>query len=84
MPRGDAVVYRSLDGKFMSVPIDTSGGEVKIGRPKTLFEWGAGWLLYYDLAYDGLRGIAAVPQERSTRAASISVVQHWDREFTKR
>jgi eukaryotic-like serine/threonine-protein kinase len=83
-PRGDAVVYRSLDGNLMSVPISTSGGEVKIGQPKKLFEWGAGWHLYYDLANDGLRGIAAVPQRKPTQAASISVVQHWDREFQKR
>jgi Tol biopolymer transport system component len=83
-PRGDAVVYRALDGDFMSVPIGTVGGRVEIGQPKKLFEWGAGWHLYYDLAPDGLRGVAAVPQTDSTHVASISVVQHWQREFIKR
>jgi Tol biopolymer transport system component len=83
-PRGDAVVYGALDGNFMSVPITMAGGEVKIGQPRKPFEWGAGWHLYYDLARDGVRGVAAVPQGKSTDVASISVVQHWDREFMKR
>ena len=30
-PRGDAVVYRSLDGNLMSVPISTRGADVEVG-----------------------------------------------------
>ena len=80
--RGDAVVYRAPDGAFMSVPIEMAGAEVKIGQPRKLFDWGAGWKLDFALAADGLRGVAAVPSGKSTRVPSISVVQHWEREFS--
>ena len=83
-PRGDAVVYRAPDGAFMSVPIEMAGAEVKIGQPKKLFDWGAGWKLDYALAADGLRGVAAVPSGKSNRVPRISVVQHWEREFSTR
>jgi Tol biopolymer transport system component len=83
-PRGDAVVFRAPDASFMSAPISVAGGVVKIGQPRKLFDWGAGWHLFYDLARDGMRGVAAVPLSKSSFTPSISVVQHWDREFSPR
>ncbi len=59
-PKGDAVVYRTLGGDLMSVPV-TLGADVTIGRPRKLFEWGSSWMMFYELAPDGTRGIAAVP-----------------------
>jgi hypothetical protein len=61
-----------------------AGGVVKIGQPRKLFDWGAGWHLFYDLARDGMRGVAAVPLSKSSFTPSISVVQHWEREFSPR
>jgi dipeptidyl aminopeptidase/acylaminoacyl peptidase len=79
---GDAVVYRSLGGSFLSVPI-TSGDDITLGRPRKLFEWGAAWLPFYELARDGTRGIAAVPVAKTAGVATLSVVQNWHLEFTR-
>ena len=59
-PRGDALFYRAPDSAFMRVEI-SAGAEVKIGQPRKLFDWGAGWLPWYDLAPDGEGGVVAVP-----------------------
>jgi dipeptidyl aminopeptidase/acylaminoacyl peptidase len=82
-PRGDAVLYRAPDGAFMSVPITATATDLKIGQPQKLFDWGASWLLYYDLAADGRRGIAAVPVEKATHVPSLSVVQNWHLQFSQ-
>jgi hypothetical protein len=58
-------------------------GEVKIGQPRRLFDWGAEWRLFYDLAPDGRRGITAVPMGQTTIVPSVSIVQNWHREFTR-
>jgi Tol biopolymer transport system component len=81
--RGDAVVYRAPNGDFMSVPISV-GDDVKIGRPLRLFEWGAGWMAFYELARDGARGITAVPVGRTAGTTSLSLVQNWHLEFSGR
>ena len=81
--RGDAVLYRSLDGAFMSVPITATAGDLKIGQPQKLFDWGASWTPYYELAADGRRGIAAVPVDRTTSVPSLSVVQNWHLQFNE-
>jgi hypothetical protein len=80
-PLGDAVVYRSLDGDLMSVPVASAGGALKIGQPRKLFTWSPGWAPYYDLAPDGKRGVAAVPLEPGSTRPSVSIVQNWYREF---
>ncbi len=82
-PKGDAVVYRTLGGDLMSVPV-TLGAEVTIGRPRKLFEWGSGWMLFYELAPDGTRGIAAVPVGEANDLSSLSLVQNWHAEFIGR
>jgi hypothetical protein len=82
-PRGDAVVYRAPDGGFMSVPI-RGNGDMKIGTPQKLFDWGATWLPFFDLASDGRRGVAAVGVGKSLAGPSLSIVQHWHREFEKK
>jgi eukaryotic-like serine/threonine-protein kinase len=83
-PHGDAVLYRSIDGDLMSVPIAPMAGEVKIGQPEKLFGWGAGWAPFYDIAMDGKQGVAAIPIARDASVPSVSIVQNWHREFLRR
>jgi Tol biopolymer transport system component len=82
-PRGDALFYRSLDGDFMSVPISSLKGELKIGQPEKKFSWGFGWAPYYDLASDGTRGVTAVTLDRGSAPPALSIVQNWQREFER-
>jgi Tol biopolymer transport system component len=82
LPQGGGVVYRAPDASFMSVPV-TVGHEVRIGRPQKLFDWGAGWLPFYDIARDGTRGVAAVPVGRTMPVPSVSIVQNWHLEFLR-
>jgi eukaryotic-like serine/threonine-protein kinase len=82
-PQGDAVIYRTLGGAMMSVPIAVDD-EVTIGRPQPLFDWGAGWLPFYDLSFDGRQGIAAVPVGGTGIVPSVSIVKHWQAEFAAR
>jgi Tol biopolymer transport system component len=82
-PKGDAVVYRTLGGDLISVPV-TLVADVTIGRPRKLFEWGSGWMLFYELAPDGTRGIAAVPVGEANDLSSLSLVQNWHAEFAGR
>ena len=77
---GDGVVYRAPGGDFMSVPI-TTGEELTLGRPRKLFEWGPGWLPFYELTPDGTRGIAAIPATKTAGVATLSLVQNWHVEF---
>jgi serine/threonine protein kinase/Tol biopolymer transport system component len=79
-PRGTSVYYRALDGAFMSVPV-SGGGTIKVSQPAKLFDWGAMWAPFYDVASDGKRGIAAVPIERMSRRSSLSITQNWHLEF---
>jgi Tol biopolymer transport system component len=81
--RGDAVLYRAPDGAFMSVPVAVAGGNLKIGQPQKLFDWGGSWTPYYDLASDGKHGIAAVPADKTTEVPSLSVVQNWHLQFSE-
>ena len=83
-PRGNEVVYRAPDGALMAVPIAAGADDVKIGQPRKLFDWGAGWMPFYDLAPDGQRGVAAVPVGQSVSVSSVSVVRNWYREFVTR
>ena len=82
-PKGDAVMYRTPGGDLMSVPV-TLGADVTVGRPRKLFEWGPGWMLFYELAPDGTRGIAAVPVGDAKDLSSLSLVQNWHAEFVGR
>jgi len=66
--------------RFMSVPIEASI-DVKIGQPRKLFDWGNGGMLFYDLARDGQRGVAAVPVGNASQVWRLSIVQHWEKEF---
>ena len=79
---GDAVVYRTLGGDFMSVPV-SAGEEVTLGRPRKLFAWGAAWLPFFELAPDGRRGIAAIPLTKTAGVSTVSLVQNWHLEFTR-
>ena len=81
--RGERVVYRALNDDVMSVAIGGQGG-VTVGRPEKLFTWGSGWAPFYDLAPDGQRGIAAMPEGKINAVSSVSVVQNWHREFVAR
>ncbi|MGQ0736890.1 MAG: protein kinase domain-containing protein [Acidobacteriota bacterium] len=83
-PRGDAVLYRAADGGFMSVPLSTKSGQVALGQPRRLFDWGAGWLPWYAIAPDGLSGVTGVPEGRFTHAPTVSIVQNWHLEFMSR
>jgi hypothetical protein len=83
-PRGDAILFRAPDASFMSVPLSVTGGEVKLGQPKKLFDWGDGWHLFYDLARDGQRGVVAVPLGRTGVVPSLSIVRNWHLEFAGR
>jgi hypothetical protein len=82
-PRGDAVLYRAPDGAFMSVPIARKP-EMSVGQPRKLFDWGAGWLPFYELTRDGQRGVAAVPLVERRSVQSLSIVQNWCLEFPNR
>ena len=82
-PKGDAVVYRTPGGDLMSVPV-TLGADVTVGRPRKLFEWGSSWMIFYELAPDGTRGIAAVPVGDAKDLSSLSLVQNWHAEFVGR
>jgi hypothetical protein len=83
-PRGDAIVFRAPDASFMSVPLSVTGGEVKLGQPRKLFDWGAGWHLFYDVSRDG-RAVVAVPlASRTGVVGSLSIVQNWHLEFAGR
>jgi Tol biopolymer transport system component len=83
-PRGDVIFFRAPDASFMSVPLSLTNGQVKIGQPRKLFDWGAGWQLFYDLSRDGQRGVVAVPPGRTSYVPSLSIVQNWHREFEGR
>jgi len=78
--KGRSVVYRAPNGDLMSVPIALDR-DVAVGRPQRLFEWGSGWLPFYELASDGVRGVAAVPVGKDANVASLSLVQNWHLEF---
>lgn len=82
-PRGDELFYRAPDGAFMSVAISAQR-ELRIGQPKKLFEWGAGWLLFYDVARDAQRGVAPVPISKAAHVPRVSIVQNWQVEFAGR
>jgi eukaryotic-like serine/threonine-protein kinase len=82
-PNGKDLIYRSLDGALMLVPV-SGGTEVSVGAPRKLFDWGAGWAPYYDIADDGSRGLAAMPLVRSMRLPRLSIVQNWHLEFAPR
>jgi hypothetical protein len=55
--------------------------DLSVGQPRRLFEWGAGWAPFYELASDGKRGVTAMPIERTSRVSSLSLVQNWQLEF---
>ena len=65
----------------MSSIVDGTEG---VGPPQKLFDWGVGWLPFYELARDGKSGIAYVPVEKTTHVTSLSIVQNWQLEFPKR
>jgi hypothetical protein len=81
-PRGSAIYYRALDGAFMSAPV-TGGVEIKVGLSKKLFDWGAMWAPFFDIAPDGSRGVAAMPVEKVNRRGSLSIIQNWQLEIAK-
>jgi hypothetical protein len=65
---------------MMSVSIG-GGQDVTISLPQKLFDWGAAWEPFYDLAADGKRGVAAVPVGRAVHVQRISVVQNWQQQL---
>jgi dipeptidyl aminopeptidase/acylaminoacyl peptidase len=84
-PRGDRVVYRALNGDMMSVALGRGDGNaVTIGRPEKLFTWGSGWAMFYDLAPDGQRGVAAMSEAQVQAVSGLSIVQNWHTEFLAR
>ena len=83
-PRGDAILFRAPDASFMSVALSVAGGEIRLGQPKKLFDWGAGWHLFYDVTRDGRSAVVAVPFGRSGNVPSLSIVRNWHVEFGNR
>jgi hypothetical protein len=84
-PRNDRVVYRALNGDMMSVALGRGeGNAVTIGRPEKLFTWGSGWAMFYDLAPDGQRGVAAMSEAQAQAVSGLSIVQNWHTEFLAR
>jgi len=84
-PRGDRVVYRALNGDMMSVALGRGDGNaVTLGRPEKLFTWGSGWAMFYDLAPDGQRGVAAMSEAQAQAISGLSIVQNWHSEFLAR
>jgi eukaryotic-like serine/threonine-protein kinase len=81
---GDAVVYRTPGGDFMSVPV-SGASDPSIGRAQRLFEWNSGWAPFYELTPDGKSGITAMPLSKTTTGmAALSLVQNWHLEFAGR
>jgi hypothetical protein len=79
-PRGNAVLYRALDGSFMSVPV-SGGASMKIGAARKLFDWGPMWAPFYEVASDGRRGVTAVPVDQGSRGSRLAIVRNWPHEF---
>jgi hypothetical protein len=84
--RGDGkeVFYLALDGKMMSVPIETAEDSFRPGTPKAVFQTGLtpGGLREYDVSRDGNRFLLNVPVADSGEEP-ITVIVNWPKLLEK-
>lgn len=82
LPDGSGLLYESLDGKFLRVPITIQGSSIEVGKAHELFGGqaaefaGSSWAL----APDGKRILAAVPLPGNT-APALTLVTNWAAEI---
>jgi Tol biopolymer transport system component len=79
---GKEIVYNSFDGKLVSVSIDTSGGTLRAGTPKALFELPEGAGFGWDVTADGERFLVNVPVIKSS-SSPLNVVFNWSAALKK-
>ena len=78
--RGDGkeIFYLGLDGKMMSVMVDSGPDSLHAGPPKPLFQTRLvpGGIRQYDVTRDGKRFLLNVPSP-DTRDEPITVIVNW-------
>ena len=85
LPDGSGLIYETLDGKLLRVPITIQGSNVAIGAVRELFGGrtaeiaGTSWTL----APDGKRILAAVPLAGNA-APALTLVTNWAAEIEQR
>jgi Tol biopolymer transport system component len=88
--RGDGreLLYNSLDGALMAVPIRAEGAGLDAGTPITLFRRAAPTSTYernaYDVSSDGQRILVNVLMDDRGAAGTIHVVVHWAAEARRK
>jgi serine/threonine protein kinase len=76
---GKEIFYLALDGKMMSVSVDSGSAGVKLGVPKPLFQTRMEFDLFsrqYDVSSNGKRFLLAQPVEESA-SVPITVIVNW-------
>ena len=76
---GKEIFYLAVDGKMMSVSVESGSGSLKLGVPKPLFQTRLeldNFSRLYDVSADGKRFLLAQSLEEST-SAPISVIVNW-------
>jgi hypothetical protein len=84
--RGDGkeIFYLALDGKMMSVPVESGENSFRPGTPKPLFQTSLapGGLRQYDVTRDGKRFLLNVPMP-VTGEEPITVIVNWPKLLEK-
>jgi hypothetical protein len=73
-----------MDGKMMSVPVETGKNSLRLGTPKPLFQTrlAPGGLRQYDVTRDGKRFLLNVPIPE-TGEEPITVIVNWPKLLEK-
>jgi Tol biopolymer transport system component len=79
---GKEIVYEDFDDRIMAVDVDTSGGRVRAGTPRFLFQMPEGGNLAWDVTADGERFLVGVPVVRST-SRILDLVVNWPASLRK-
>jgi Tol biopolymer transport system component len=86
-PDGKELYYRDVSGdKMMAVSFITEP-ELRVGRPRLLFEgkyrgsWP--WGRNYDISPDGKRFIMITDEEQQSKPTQIKVVLNWSEELKR-
>lgn len=72
---GKELFYMRADRRSMSVEVVESGGRISFGIPKELFR--ASDVLFPDVAADGQRFLAMVPEETRQNDRELTVLLNW-------
>ncbi len=78
---GREIFYLALDGNIVSVPAETQGSDLTLGKPQQLFQLSADG--NYDVTADGQRFLVTTPAQRAEQPP-LSLVLNWTRELDKR